>query len=92
VSKDWREWVWLGTVVLVAPDRPATVTDTGLHLAAELEEEPVEGRVLAVGDGVTRVQPGDRVRFKRYSGAKESFWGEDFVLVDEPHLLGYWRP
>lgn len=90
-AKDWRQWVWLGMVILVSPDRPKGITDSGLHLAAELEEDPIEGRVLAVGDGVRKVQAGDRIRYRRYSGAKEGFWGEDLVIVEEANVLGYWR-
>jgi chaperonin GroES len=53
--------------VLIKADPVADKTKSGLLLQENWKTLPLMGEVLAVGDSVTSVKPGDRVSFMRYA-------------------------
>ena len=49
--------------------------------------KPTEGMVLAIGEDVTTVKPGDDVFYGRYSGIKIQRGGEEFYLMNDEDIL-----
>lgn len=77
-------------LVLVKRDKPATKSAGGIELvlAADADQEPAYGEVLAVGPKVDVVKAGDRVLIGHYGGTTVKVDGEDVVLLKEEELLG----
>jgi chaperonin GroES len=72
-------------------------TKGGIIIPDTAKEKPVEGKVLAVGngrvleDGSTRkldVKVGDRVLFNKYGGTEVKLDGEDLLIMREDDILG----
>jgi chaperonin GroES len=72
-------------------------TKGGLYIPDTAKEKPVEGTVLAVGngkvleDGTVRrldVKEGDRVLFGKYSGTEVKLDGEEHLILREDDILG----
>jgi chaperonin GroES len=72
-------------------------TKGGLYIPDSAKEKPVEGTVLAVGngkvleDGTVRrldVKEGDRVLFGKYSGTEVKLDGEEHLILREDDILG----
>jgi len=69
----------------------------GIIIPDSAKEKPIEGMVIAVGngkvldDGKTRkleVKAGDRVLFGKYSGTEIKIEGEEHVILREDEVLG----
>jgi chaperonin GroES len=72
-------------------------TKGGLYIPDSAKEKPVEGTVVAVGngkaleDGTVRkldVKEGDRVLFGKYSGNEVKIDGEEHLILREDDILG----
>ena len=72
-------------------------TKGGIIIPDTAKEKPIEGEVLAVGngkileDGTVRkldVKVGDRVLFGKYSGTEVKIDGEEHLIVREDDILG----
>jgi chaperonin GroES len=72
-------------------------TKGGLFIPDSAKEKPVEGTVLAVGngkileDGTVRkleVKAGDRILFGKYSGTDVKIDGEEHLIMREDDILG----
>jgi chaperonin GroES len=83
--------------LLVQRNDSATQTAGGLYLPETAKEKPVEGTVLAVGDGrlteegktlPLQVQVGDRIIFGKYSGTEIKLDGEERLILREDDVLG----
>jgi chaperonin GroES len=69
----------------------------GIIIPDSAKEKPIEGEVIAVGngkvleDGSVRkldVKAGDRVLFGKYSGTEVKIDGDEFVILREDDVLG----
>ena len=74
-----------------------TKTKGGLYIPDTAKEKPIEGTVLAAGngkileDGSVRkleVKKGDRVLFGKYSGTEVKIEGEEHLILREDDILG----
>jgi chaperonin GroES len=83
--------------VVVKRTKEEEKTKGGIIIPDTAKEKPVEGLVIAVGngkptkDGKIRpldVKAGDRVLFGKYSGTEVKLDGEEHVLLREDDLLG----
>jgi chaperonin GroES len=83
--------------LLVQRNDSATQTKGGLYLPETAKEKPVEGTVLAVGDGrlteegkslPLQVKVGDRIIFGKYSGTEIKLDGEERLILREDDVLG----
>jgi chaperonin GroES len=83
--------------LLVQRNDSATQTAGGLYLPENAKEKPVEGMVLAVGDGrlteegktlPLQVKVGDRIIFGKYSGTEIKLDGEERLILREDDVLG----
>ena len=72
-------------------------TKGGIIIPDSAKEKPVEGEVIAVGngkvqeDGTVRkldVKPGDRILFGKYSGTEVKLDGEEHLILREDDVLG----
>lgn len=73
-----------------------TKTKSGLYIPDSAKEKPVEGEVIAVGngkamdDGTVRaleVKVGDRILFGKYSGTEIKLDGEEHLILREDEVL-----
>ncbi len=83
--------------VLVKRVEEPTQTASGLFLPETAKEKPVQGEVLAIGNGrisddgsVTplTVSVGDKVVFGKYAGTEIKVEGEDRLILREDDILG----
>jgi chaperonin GroES len=83
--------------VIVRRVKEEEKTKGGLYIPDTAKEKPVEGTVLAVGngkileDGTVRkldVKAGDRVLFGKYSGTEVKVEGEEHLILREDDILG----
>ena len=74
-----------------------TTTKSGLIIPDTAKEKPVEGEIVAVGngkvleDGAVRsleVKAGDRILFGKYSGTEIKIDGESLLIMTEEDILG----
>lgn len=83
--------------VLIKRSEELTKTKGGLYLPESASEKPMQGVVLAVGQGrvddegkVTplTVKVGDTVVFNKYSGTEIKVDGEERLIMKEEEILG----
>lgn len=72
-------------------------TKGGIIIPDTAKEKPIEGKVLAVGNGKVledgsvrklEVKAGDRVLFGKYSGTEIKIGGEEHLILREDDILG----
>jgi chaperonin GroES len=68
----------------------------GIFIPDTAKEKPIEGKVVAVGDGARSedgkvtplvVKAGDRVLFGKYSGTDVKYGGKEYLIVRESEIL-----
>jgi chaperonin GroES len=83
--------------VIVKRNEEQQKTKGGLFIPDTAKEKPIEGTVLAAGngkileDGTVRkleVKKGDRVLFGKYSGTEVKIEGEEHLILREEDILG----
>jgi len=69
----------------------------GIIIPDSAKEKPIEGKVIAVGNGKVldtgslrklEVKVGDRILFGKYSGTEIKIEGEEHVILREDEVLG----
>jgi chaperonin GroES len=87
----------LNNRVLIKRIEELSRTPGGLFLPDSAKEKPIEGEVLAVGEGKIgddgklipmNVKAGDRVVYSKYSGTEIKVDGEEYLLMREDDILG----
>ena len=78
----------LGHRVLIRREKTLDTYKGLIYIPERSRQRPQEGVVVAVGDGVTGVKPGDRVLFGRYAGVDVRIKTDDCTLVWEADLMG----
>jgi chaperonin GroES len=72
-------------------------TKGGIIIPDSAKEKPIEGKVIAVGNGKRledgklaslEVKAGDRVLFGKYSGTEIKLDGEEHLILREEDVLG----
>ena len=83
--------------VIVRRVKEEEKTKGGLYIPDSAKEKPIEGEVIAVGngkvneDGTVRkldVKEGDRILFGKYSGSEVKIDGEEHLILREDDILG----
>jgi chaperonin GroES len=86
----------MGDRILIKPEGREETTKSGLVLPDTAKEKPMEGRVIAVGNGRTTddgnvvevdVKEGDLVLFAKYSGTEVRIDEDDLLIIAERDLL-----
>ena len=85
--------------VLVKLEAAAEETASGIALASESTDEPTQGEVLAVGEGLVTSQgdlvppgivPGDSVIYGKYTGSMVFIGGVEYKVVSASDCLAKW--
>lgn len=72
-------------------------TKGGIIIPDTAKEKPLEGKVIAVGNGKVQedgkvrpldVKAGDRILFSKYSGTEIKIDGEEHLMLREDDVLG----
>ena len=72
-------------------------TKGGIIIPDSAKEKPLEGEVLAVGNGkilkngtvrALEIKVGDRILFGKYSGTEVKIEGDEHILLREDDVLG----
>ena len=72
-------------------------TPGGIIIPDTVKEKPMQGEILAVGQGVRNekgdlialdVKPGDRVLFGKWSGTEVKIDGEELLIMKESDIMG----
>ncbi|ATW02068.1 co-chaperone GroES [Candidatus Legionella polyplacis] len=72
-------------------------TAAGILIPDTATEKPMQGEVIAVGDGklldngdirTLSVKIGDRILFGKYSGTEVKLSGEEFIVMREDDIMG----
>ncbi len=83
--------------ILVQRVEEETKTKGGIIIPDTAKEKPVEGKIVAVGNGKMgddgkRIPPelkeGDRILFGKYSGTEVKVEGEEYLIMREDDVLG----
>jgi chaperonin GroES len=83
--------------VIVTRVKEETMTKGGIVIPDTAKEKPVEGKIVAVGNGKVLengtvrkldVKAGDTVLFGKYSGTEVKIDGEDRLILREDDILG----
>jgi len=83
--------------VLVKRVKEEEKTKGGIIIPDTAKEKPIEGEVMAVGNGKQlddgKVRPldikkGDRILFGKYSGTEIKIEGEEHLILREDDILG----
>ena len=86
----------LRSKVLVRRDDAPETTEGGIIIPDTANEKPLEGEVVAVGEGAIlpngkkvamTVKKGDIVFFGPYSGTEIALEGKDHVIIDESEII-----
>ena len=66
-------------------------TKGGIIIPDSAKEKPIEGKVIAAGNGKVRpldVKAGDRILFSKYAGTEIKIDGEEHLIMREEDILG----
>jgi chaperonin GroES len=83
--------------VIVTRIESDTKTKGGLYIPDTAKEKPIEGTVLAVGNGkilddgsvrALELKEGDHVLFGKYSGTEVKLDGDEHLILREDDILG----
>jgi len=83
--------------VIVVRLAEETMTKGGIVIPDTAKEKPVEGKIVAVGNGKVLengtvrkldVKAGDTILFGKYSGTEVKIDGEDRLILREDDILG----
>jgi chaperonin GroES len=86
----------LGDRVLVERLEAEAVTAGGIVLPDSAKEKPIQGRVVAVGQGrrkedgtvvALELKVGDRILFGKYGGTDVKLDGEEYLIMKEDDVL-----
>ncbi|MFZ5563861.1 MAG: co-chaperone GroES [Thermodesulfobacteriota bacterium] len=83
--------------ILVKRVEEETKTKGGIIIPDTAKEKPIEGKVMAVGNGRVgedgkriplEVKKGDRILFGKYGGTEVKMDGEEYLIMREDDILG----
>jgi chaperonin GroES len=72
-------------------------TAGGIFIPDTAQEKPMEGEVLAAGDGIRNesgqvqaldVEVGDRVLFGKFAGTEVTIDGDELIIMKETDIMG----
>ncbi len=86
----------LGDRLLVERLEAEEKTAGGIVLPDTAKEKPIQGKVIAVGEGrrneegklvPMQVKKGDKILFGKYSGSEVKLEGEEYLIMKEDDVL-----
>ncbi len=82
--------------IVIKPLTAETKTSSGIIIPDSAQEKPVEGEVIAVGNGRTlndgklskpELKAGDKVLYSKYTGSEIKLDGVDHLILRESDIL-----
>ena len=82
--------------ILVEREEEKTVKKGGIIIPDTAKEKPLEGKIIAVGNGKVNedgkkvaldVKAHDRILFGKYSGSEVKLDGQDYLIMKEEDVL-----
>jgi co-chaperonin GroES (HSP10) len=79
----------LNDVVVIKNDETEDVTDSGLYIPTDAQDEPARGTIVSFGSQVLDADmlEGRRVFYKKFAGHKMVVEGEELLLVPYEDIL-----
>ena len=77
-------------VLVRTEDQTETVRESGI-IAVKAHAPDVIGTVIAIGERVTEVKPGDVVLFTPEAGQVMDFAGEKYLVLTDDEILAVWN-
>lgn len=86
----------LGARLVLRPDKTEDKTTSGIIIPTKAQEENHTGTVVVVGPGQRLnsgatfpmdINVGDKVIYMRTSGVPVKYDGEDYIVINESHIL-----
>ncbi len=86
----------LGDRLLVERLEAEATTAGGIVLPDAAKEKPIEGKIIAVGEGrrnddgetiPLQVKKGDRILFGKYAGTEVKLDGDEYLIMKEDDVL-----
>ncbi|KPA12430.1 molecular chaperone GroES [Candidatus Magnetomorum sp. HK-1] len=83
--------------ILVQRVEEETKTKGGIIIPDSAKEKPIEGKVIAVGNGKVKddgnrapmdLKVGDKILFGKYSGTEVKIDGDEYLIMREDDVLG----
>lgn len=78
--------------VLIEPSPAEEKTASGIIIPDNAKEKPLQGKVIAVGQGKTdekmTVKKGDSVMYGQYSGTEIKIDGKKYLIMKESDIYG----
>ena len=83
--------------VIVKSIEKEEMTKSGIYIPDTAKEKPIEGRVIAAGNGklseegkriALEVKKGDRILFGKFSGTEVKIEDEEYLIMGEDDVLG----
>ncbi len=81
-------FVPLSNRVLVKRSPELSVSEGGIIIPETYQEKPMEGTVSSIGEDVTKVKPGYRILYSKYSGVDIKLRDGDYLIIIEKDILG----
>jgi len=86
----------LGDRVLVKPIEEKETIKSGIIIPQTVKEKPVEGEVIAIGQGYNKdgmaiamhVKVGDHILYARFAGTEIKLEEEKFLILYQDDILG----
>ncbi len=88
----------LGEKILVKRAEAQGKTDAGIYLPESAKDQPKEGKIIALGNGVLNkdtgeympftVKKGDRVIFTSYAGTEVKIGDDEMLILSQDDILG----
>ena len=88
----------LGDKILLKRADPQEKTESGIYLPESAKNQPREGKIIALGEGILNketgsympfsVRKGDTVIFSSYSGTEVKLGDEEYLILTEDDILG----
>ena len=88
----------LGDKILLKRADAQDKTDSGIYLPESAKDQPKEGKVIALGNGIRNkktgtympftVKKGDRVIFSSYAGTEVKVGNDELLILTEDDILG----
>ncbi len=88
----------LGDKILFQRADAKEKTDAGIYLPESAKDQPKEGKIIALGNGVLNketgeympftVKKGDRVIFTSYAGTEVKIEDDEMLILSEDDILG----
>ena len=88
----------LGEKILVKRAEAQGKTDAGIYLPESAKDQPKEGKIIALGNGILNkdtgeympftVKKGDRVIFTSYAGTEVKIGDDEMLILTQDDVLG----